>query len=318
MTDAINSLITTPVTAQGDGQNAPVFNEVSIIARQLILGTFDRLLPADDTLLTRGGGTANGLKLYDELERDPKVWETLQKRKLAVTSRNWKAAPPEGDTSRLAKKAADMVAAQLRALSFDQLTTNMLDATLKGISVHEIMWRRDGSEIVADEALDIEPWTLQFKLKPDVDEYRFARCGVRLLTPRNSSDGEKVPHRKFLIHRFGVLGLARGCFGRSFLSVRASSSGSRSRSASECQCRLVSTRTMQRRAKSQRYAQRCAPSSKKRRSWSRKAWRSNSSKPQNRASIHMSASANTWMISLLAWCSASRAARARAVSWPQT
>ncbi|TCS38516.1 phage gp29-like protein [Paucimonas lemoignei] len=204
MNNGSNLLINESVGAGGDGQTSPVFNEVSIIARQLILGSFDRLLPSDDTILTRGGGTAMGLKLYDELERDPKVWETLQKRKLALTSRNWKAAPPEGDTSRIAKKAADMVTAQLRNLSFDQLTTNMLDATLKGISSHEIMWKRDGREIVAAEAIDFEPWVLQFKLNPDEDEYRFARCGVRLLTPRNSGDGEKVPHRKFVLHRFGA------------------------------------------------------------------------------------------------------------------
>lgn len=200
----MNPLITERATSGGDGLKTPVLNEVSIIARQLILGSFDRLLPSDDTLLTRGGGSAFGLKIYDELERDPKVWETLQKRKLALTSRNWKVAPPEGDTSRAAKKAADMVAAQFAALGFDQLTTSMLDATLKGISVHEIMWRRDGREIVADEALDIEPWVLRFKLNPDADEFRFARCGVRLLTLRNSGEGEKVPHRKFLIHRFGA------------------------------------------------------------------------------------------------------------------
>jgi phage gp29-like protein len=203
MTDASNPLISDRVTAEGDGQKAPVFNEVAIIARQLILGSFDRLLPSDDTLLTRGGGTANGLKLYDELERDPKVWETLQKRKLALTSRNWKVTPPEGDTSRAAKKAADMVAAQFAALGFDQLTTNLLDATLKGLSTHEVMWRRDGREIVADELIDVEPWIFQFRLNPDPDEYQFARCGVRLLTPRNSADGEKVPHRKILLHRFG-------------------------------------------------------------------------------------------------------------------
>jgi phage gp29-like protein len=203
MNDKTNPLTSDRVTAEGDGQTTPVFNEVAIIARQLILGSFDRLLPADDTLLTRGGGNANGLKLYDELERDPKVWETLQKRKLALTSRNWKVEPPEGDTSRAAKKAADMVTAQFTAMGFDQITTSMLDATLKGISTHEVMWQRDGREIVAEELIEVEPWIFQFKLNPDPDEYQFARCGVRLLTPRNSADGEKVPHRKFLIHRFG-------------------------------------------------------------------------------------------------------------------
>lgn len=191
-------------TQGGDGQAGPVFNEVSIVARQLILGSFDRLLPKDDTLLTRGGGTALGLKLYDELERDPKAWEVLEKRKMSLASRPWRVTPPEGDTSRAAKKAADMVRAQLTAVGFDQVTRALLDANLKGISTNEVMWRRDGSEIVVDDVLDLEPWMFQFALKPDPDEYTFARCGVRLLTAGNYNLGEKVPHRKFLIHRFGA------------------------------------------------------------------------------------------------------------------
>ncbi|KAF1043205.1 MAG: hypothetical protein GAK35_02297 [Herbaspirillum frisingense] len=193
----------TPTTG-GDGQNAPVLNEISIVARQLILGSYDRLLPSDDTLLTRGGGNQRGLKLYDELERDPKVWEAFQKRKLALTARNWKVSPPEGDTSRAARKAADMVGAQLQELGFDQLTTTMLDATIRGLTTHEVIWRRDGAEIVLDEAIDVEPWIFQFMFKPDEDDFIFARTGVRLLTAGNYHDGEKVPQRKFLMHRFGA------------------------------------------------------------------------------------------------------------------
>ena len=191
------------VSEGGNGEKTPVFDEVSIIARQLILGAYDRLLPKDDTLLTRAGGTAMGLKLYDELERDPNVWEAIQKRKMALTSRNWKVTPPEADTSRAAKKAADLVGAQFKALGFDHASTTMLDAIIRGISTNEVMWVKDGSNIVCNEILDIEPWCFEFRFKPDPDEYLFARCGVRLLTPNNYGEGEKVPHRKFLIHRFG-------------------------------------------------------------------------------------------------------------------
>ena len=197
-------MIDKSVMAEGDGQQSPVYNEVSIIARQLILGAFDRLLPKDDTLLTRGGGTSQALKLYDELERDPKAWEVLEKRKMALTSRPWKVEPPEGDTSRAARKAADMVRAQLTALGFDQVTKTLLDANLKGLSTNETIWKRDGNEIMADEVIDVEPWIFQFALHPDPDEYLFARCGVRLLTPSNYNLGEKVPHRKFVLHRFGA------------------------------------------------------------------------------------------------------------------
>lgn len=195
---------TTTATSEGDGETTPVLAEVSVIARQLILGAYDRLLPSDDTLLTRGGGNARGLKLYDELERDPKVWEAFQKRKLALTARNWKVSPPEGDTSRAAKKAADMVSNQFQELGFDALTTTMLDATIKGLTTHELMWRRDGSEIVMDEAIDVEPWIFQFMFEPAEDDFIFARTGVRLLTAGNYNAGEKVPQRKFLMHRFGA------------------------------------------------------------------------------------------------------------------
>jgi phage gp29-like protein len=198
------SEIDAKATAGGDGQAAPVYNEVSIVARQLILGSFDRLLPKDDTLLTRGGGSAMGLQLYDELERDPKAWEVLEKRKMALTSRPWVVAPAVGDTSRAGRKAADMVRAQLAGVGFDQVTRALLDANLKGISTNEVMWRKEGSEIVLDEVLDLQPWMFQFALKPDADEYTFARCGVRLLTAGNYNLGEKVPHRKFLLHRFGA------------------------------------------------------------------------------------------------------------------
>lgn len=190
--------------AGGDGKDTPVLNEVSVVARQLILGHFDRLLPADDTLLTRGGGSANGLKLYDELERDPKAWEVLEKRKMALTGRPWKVAPPEGDTSRAGRRAADMVRAQLQALGWDQVTKAVLDANLKGLSTSEAMWRRVGSEIVLDEMIDLEPWMFNFAVQPDEGEYLHARCGVRLLTLSNANLGEKVPHRKFFMHRFGA------------------------------------------------------------------------------------------------------------------
>lgn len=193
--------LTQTVGAGGDGQASPNYNEVAIIARQLLLGNFDRLLPNDDTLLTRGGGDPRALKIYDELLRDPKVFEGHQKRKLALTSRNFKVAPPEGDNSRLAKKAADMVNAQLKALGYDRLSGDMLHANISGLAAHELMWERDGSEIVLAETISVEPWLFNFTRRPQDGEALFARCGIRLLTPTAPADGELVPHRKFSFHR---------------------------------------------------------------------------------------------------------------------
>jgi phage gp29-like protein len=199
------TLITDSVDAGGDGQAAPNLTEIAVIAQQLLLGNFDRLLPNDDTLLTRGGGDPRALKIYNELLRDPKVYEKHQSRVLALRSRDWKVAPAEGDNTRLAKKAADMVRAQLTKLGFDRLSGEMQSANICGIAPHEIMWQTDGREIVATEAISVEPWLFNFNRKPDESEALFARCGVRILTPSAGTFGEPVPHRKFMFHRFDGL-----------------------------------------------------------------------------------------------------------------
>ncbi|RZI43699.1 DUF935 family protein [Herbaspirillum sp. HC18] len=177
------------------------FEYVSQQARWALHGYPSTTLPADDTLLTRGGGSATGLQIYDELERDPKVWEVVQKRKLGLVARNWRVQA--ASTSRRDQAAAALVSAQFQNIGFDDLTNNLLDATLKGISAGEIMWERYGSEIVASEFLPMQPWLLRFAPQPEEDDTIFARHGVRLICTENMLQGRKVPSCKFLIHRFG-------------------------------------------------------------------------------------------------------------------
>lgn len=181
------------------GEKAPIYLEFATIARTALWGQYDHLLrPEDDTLLTRGQG--KGLRLYDEIERDPKVFEVLQKRTLALLSREWKVEP--ASPSRIDKKAADLVRSQLANVGFDALTRDLLDSTMKGISFEELMWQRDGAEIVLGEALHRKPWWFTFIDNPEVDDNIFARAGHRMLTVENPLYGIKVPQKKFLVHRF--------------------------------------------------------------------------------------------------------------------
>src|SRR3990167_7856560 len=123
----------------------PTTDEIASIARDINRVMFGGGLEnLDDTLKTRGAG--RGLKIYDELARDTHAFAVLQKRKLAVTSRAWQVDP--ASDAPLDNRAAEIVSAQLKELGFDRLTRNLLDATLKGYAVGEVMWEVRGAELV--------------------------------------------------------------------------------------------------------------------------------------------------------------------------
>lgn len=175
-----------------DAAGRPFTQEIATIARDLNRAmTFGGVLEnLDDTLKTRGG--AKGLRIYDELERDTHAYAVLQKRKLAVTARPWQVDP--ASDRRDDRKAADLVRAQLQALGFDRLTAELLDALLKGFAVAEVLWTVDGALVVAREVRAR-------------DQRRFAfteALELRLLTRERPIEGEVLPERKFVVHRFGA------------------------------------------------------------------------------------------------------------------
>lgn len=171
-------------------------------ARQLIaharnditIPFFSTLLqPQDETLIARGGG--KGLKLYDEVERDTHARAVLQKRKLALTAREWEVKAPEG-SGPAGERAEEFIERVLSTLNFDQICLDLLDATLKGYAISEIVWQRVGSEILPEKIVAHDQRRFAF------DEH----WKPRLLTMAQPSQGEELPDRKFIVHRFGVKG----------------------------------------------------------------------------------------------------------------
>lgn len=148
--------------------------------------------PVDDTLIQRGGG--QGLKLYDDIERDTHAYAVLQKRKFALIGRDWEIEP--ASEAALDKRAAAFVESVLMRINFDQLCLDLLDATLKGYSVAEIVWMRDGTQIIPERVVAHDPRRFTFD-----ENWR-----PRLLTMSAPLDGEGLPDRKFIVHRFGVKG----------------------------------------------------------------------------------------------------------------
>lgn len=169
----------------------PVMQEIASIARDINRVFYGRTLTnTDDTLLSRGGG--KGLKIYDELKRDAHAGAVLAKRKLAVTSRPWdvepasKAAPDVG--------TAELVKGALEYLRFNHICKRLLEATLKGYAVSEVMWELRDGKVLPKAVIARDPRRFVFNIDGE----------LRLRTATNMVEGEELPPRKFIVHRRGA------------------------------------------------------------------------------------------------------------------
>ncbi|WP_299773170.1 DUF935 family protein [uncultured Tateyamaria sp.] len=166
---------------------------VATVANDITIANYsDVLHPLDDTLIERGGG--EGLKIYDAIERDTHAYSVLQKRKHKLIGREWIVEP--GGDGKHDIAAADFIQDVLASLPFDQICMDLLDATNKGFAIAENVYARDGRHIRPEymTALEQRRFIFDRKWQP------------RLLTMTSPAKGEKLPRRKFVVHRFGVKG----------------------------------------------------------------------------------------------------------------
>ncbi|ODN71185.1 DUF935 domain-containing protein [Methylobrevis pamukkalensis] len=165
--------------------------EIAAIARDPLLPLYTKTLqPSGEVVRTKAGG--RGVAIYDEIRRDPHAHAVLQKRTMEVVGREWQVTP--ASDSRLDKKAAAGVEAQLKGLNFDRLTRGLMGAVLKGFAIAEVMWElRDGI------------WTAaRIKVRRQ-RRFRFDIEGApRLITREDQIDGIKLPPRKFIVHRWSL------------------------------------------------------------------------------------------------------------------
>lgn len=178
-------------TEPAAAERGELLGEVASLARDINPRSYNGILAIDDdTLATRGGG--KGLRIYDDLERDGHAYSVLQKRRMAVIARDWTVNA--ASDSPIDQEAADVVRAQLSGGRFDQLTLGLLDATLKGYAVAEVMWAVEDGQLV-------------FKKVIDRDQRRFVfttDAELRMLVPENMLTGVELPPRKFIRHSFGA------------------------------------------------------------------------------------------------------------------
>jgi phage gp29-like protein len=143
---------------------------------------FELLQPQDSVLRLRGQGN---YEIYREVLRDDQVKAVFEQRRLAITSREWEVIP--GGDKRMDKKAAESLEEQLNNIKWDSVTDKMLYGVFYGYAVAELLYARDGAEVVLDQA----------RVR---DRRRFGfdgEGGLRLLTMSSPNPGEPVPPRKF-------------------------------------------------------------------------------------------------------------------------
>ena len=183
-----------PSSAPPVSSARPPAREIASADRDIFHLVFAGLMrPQDDILTTRSGG--QGLRVYDEIARDPLVGALLQKRYAAVVSRPWTVEP--ASVGRADRKAAELVQRVLGGdwgLRYDRICYEQLDAILKGYSVGEVMWKvtQEGF-FVPDDVKPKDPRRFVFN-----DQQQ-----LRLLTFQDMFLGEELPQKKFLVHQFG-------------------------------------------------------------------------------------------------------------------
>jgi len=177
----------------------------------------NRIDPRDHVLIEKGGGGFLAYDIYEDIARDPHAFAVLQKRLMAVVSRDWEILP--ASEKRQDKKVAEFVTEVLEQLgtglpvrdktettintggNFDQICFELMSAILYGFAVSEILWeQRDGKVIP------------EYVIAKDIRRFCFTiadRGGynLRLVTWDDSHEGMPLSHGKFIVHRYNALGL---------------------------------------------------------------------------------------------------------------
>ena len=174
-----------------DKKAPPISDEIAILAKDqdIFTGWVDHLENPDPTVLSEGQG--KGMKLYDEVDRDPHAGSVLQTRYLSVAGEKWEITA--GEESTKGKEIADFVTETLSGCNFKQAVQELLQGILYGFYCAEIMWTIKDGRVRVGKIIGKHPRRFAFTFERE----------LRLLTTDNAVTGEVVPDRKFITFSYG-------------------------------------------------------------------------------------------------------------------
>lgn len=169
----------------------PISDEIAVLAKDqdIFAGWLDHLENPDPIVLSEGRG--KGLRLYDEVGRDPHAGSVLQTRYLSVAGEKWEITA--GEESARGKEIAEFVTGALRGCNFKQAAQELLQGILYGFFCAEVMWKAEGGRVGIDKIIGKHPRRFAFTMERE----------LRLLTRDNALAGEETPDRKFITFSHG-------------------------------------------------------------------------------------------------------------------
>lgn len=175
---------------KNDTQKAPALDTESAPRRtDPYESDFMGVVRTNDPLLIERG---QNVELYRDLKRDGKVHSGLRKFAGAIVGREWTIEPiKDGE-----KSSAEAVTKILKAINFDQVCRDLLDAEMMGYSVSEIIWTVSDSMIVPKRIIKRRQRRFVY-----VDPGENKGPELRLLTSANMLTGVELPEKKFIVHR---------------------------------------------------------------------------------------------------------------------
>lgn len=140
-----------------------------------------KLLPNPDVILRKAGKT---IEAYRDLLKDAHVASCVQSRKAGLLALEWEINAENAQTD-----IVDLVKKQFESLDLPRILSELMDASLFGYSISEVMWRYDGDDhcIASDIIGKPQEW------------FRFDERGQPYFTAANTLDGEELEDRKFIV-----------------------------------------------------------------------------------------------------------------------
>ncbi|MBU0945518.1 MAG: DUF935 domain-containing protein [Proteobacteria bacterium] len=167
----------------------PISDEIAIISKDVDVTAGFFMENPDVTILSESKG--KGLKLYDEIDRDAHAGSVLQTRYLSVAGEKWELTP--GDESPRGKEISEFVINALKKCNFKQAVQELLQGILYGYFAAEIMWSVKEGKVVPAKLIGKHPRRFAFTMERE----------LRLLTRDNTTQGEEIPDRKFIVFSCG-------------------------------------------------------------------------------------------------------------------
>ena len=163
-------------------KNKNLVNEIATRARSIDYWAFGYYLPNPDPILKKMG---KDIAVYRELLSDGQVRAGVRRRKSAIKALEWRITTTNNE------KVDEQILQIFDRLPLNQIITEMLNASLYGYQVSEVMWGEQDGLFVPLEIIGKKPEWFVFD---DENQLRFR-------TKEDWVNGELLPNDKFLLTR---------------------------------------------------------------------------------------------------------------------